>query len=322
MRVRDERATIYMSPAEFDLATEEELRRTLAEAVLPPGPTMRPRVVPQRDRPVTDVLRKLLADLVDQWIDGADESWTPRGAAFPASLVVTVIALTAHTHRLAGAVGVLIDAGFDVETAPMVRSVLEHGVTAQWIVQCGNDAMFEMVDEETRQRLNIANLVEEVQEVMGLAGAGEIIRGLGEEISSEQTAAHVNARGLDKLCDDFRGGKSIYLTYRVLSSYVHPGPTISGMYVASEQPPAVQLEPNRDADPGGWLYPTCAGLVWAARAVDILNPERPRRLELRAAARTLGIPEVLTASDAGWLRRQRDPRARRRARVVGRDAQL
>jgi hypothetical protein len=233
---------------------------------------------------------------------------------------MTVITLTAHTHRLAGAVGALIDAGFDVETAPMVRSVLEHGVAAQWIVQYGNEAMFGMVDEETRQRLNIANWVEEVQEVMALAGVGEIIRGLREEISSEQTAAHINARRLDQLCDDLHGGKSIYLTYRVLSSYIHPGPTISGMYVASEQPPAVQLEPRRDADPGAWLYPTCAGLVWAARAVDILNPGHPRRKQLRAAAGTLGIPEVLTISDAGWLRRQKDQGTRRRARAVVGDA--
>lgn len=281
----------------------------------PDGPSIADHV--RHSRPPTDVLRKLLTDLLDAWLDVPNESRTPRGSTYTPSLVMTVMTLTAHTHRLARAVAVLIDAGFDVETAPTVRAVLEHGLTAHWVVQYGNDAMFGMVNEERRQRLNVANTVEELQEVMALAGAGEIVRGLREEINSEKTVADISARRLDQLCDDFRDGKSIYLAYRVLSGYTHPGPTISGLYVESEQPPVAQLEPNRNADPGGWLYHTCAGLVWAARAVDILNRERPRREQLRGAARTLGIPEVLTISDAGWLRRAQDQSARKRARSNG-----
>ena len=59
----------------------------------------------RRDRPPTDVLCKLLADLLDEWIDQPDESRTPRGPTYGRGLVMTVITLTAHAHRLARAVG-------------------------------------------------------------------------------------------------------------------------------------------------------------------------------------------------------------------------
>lgn len=259
------------------------------------------------------MLRKLLDELLDAWINGPDEARTPHGKKFAPSLVMTASTLAAHAHRLARVVAVLIDQGFAVETAPTVRSVLEHGLTVHWIVQYGNDAMFGIVNEECRKRLNAAKTIEELQQVMTLE-AGEIVEGLREEINSEKTGADMSARRLDKLCGDFRGGKAVYLAYRRLSDYTHPGPVISSMYVEGEQPLVTRLEPDRAAAPGGWLYHTCVGLVWAARAVDMLDHNHPRRQQLRGAARTLGIPLELAISEETWVRREQDQSKRKRAR--------
>ena len=79
----------------------------------------------------------------------------------------------------------------DVEAAPTVRFVLEHSLTAHWIVQYGNDAMFAIVNIEQRQGTNVANTIEELQAVLSLAGSEELARGLREEVNSEKTAADI-----------------------------------------------------------------------------------------------------------------------------------
>lgn len=272
-------------------------------------------------RPPAEVLRALLDTLLRTWEDVPEQARMLKDRTYGPDLVMTVIGFAAHAHRLGRAVEMLIDHGFGVETVPTVRSVLEYGLTAHWVAQYGNDALFAIMNEESRQRLAAAEMIEKLPDVMSLAGAEGIVRGLREDIRNEKTTADANTRNLQQLCRDLVEGDSIYLAYRVLSGYVHPGPTIAGMYRASNVPPVVQLEPRTGGDDATtWLYHTCSGLVWAERAADMLDRAHPRREQLRAAAKTLGIPVEIHLSDTAVMRRARDQAERKRARKAERGA--
>ncbi|MGH3565501.1 MAG: hypothetical protein ACRDRH_05615 [Pseudonocardia sp.] len=64
----------------------------------PDDPSLAERV--KHTRPPTDVLRNLLTDLLDAWLDGPNESRTPRGSTYAPSLVMTVMTLTWRATRL------------------------------------------------------------------------------------------------------------------------------------------------------------------------------------------------------------------------------
>lgn len=72
------------------------------------------------------------------------------------------------------------------------------------------------------------------------------------------------------------------------------------------------LDPTPDPDPDRWLRLICASRVWAARAFDFHDPDRPRRNDLRRAARALRVPESLVATSAARLRSKKPPDPPRR----------
>jgi hypothetical protein len=262
----------------------------------------------------------MLADLLALWDNAPDETRMPRERDYGPDHVLTVLGLVAHAHRMGHAVAHLVDAGFTIETAPTVRSIYEHGLTAQWMAQYGGNASLGVLKEEVRQRGAAATLIESLPSVRNLPGAEEVLQGLREDLVVPGTEADGSARYFWRLCQDLDEG-SLYLTYRVLSGYAHPGTTTAGFYRQVGDEPELQLTPREVEHETTWLFHTCTGLVWAARAADLLDIQRPRRQPLRRAARTLGIPPELHLSADARKRRDRDQaEARRRRRSRGRGA--
>jgi hypothetical protein len=115
-----------------------------------------------------------------------------------------------------------------------------------------------------------------------------------------------------------------------LSAFVHPGIPLAERYVESHEPLEIRLTPRPVSDPTTWLYPTCCALIWAARAVDVLDRShrrarrrparrvggrRPNREFLRAQARRLDIPVQMKLTDVAVRRSiaDRDRRLAKRA---------
>ena len=268
-------------------------------------------------RPSFEVLRPMLDSLLILWDDAPPQARMPRERDYGPDHVLTVLGLAAHAHRMGHAVAQLVDAGFTIETAPMVRSIYEYGLTAQWMAQYGGNALLGVLTEEVRQRAAAAALIENLPSVRDRPGAEEVLHGLRENLGVPGTEAKHGARSFQELCRDL-DEESLYLAYRALSGYVHAGPTTAAFYREVGDEPGLQLTPREVEHDTTWLFHTCTGLVWAARAADLLDMQRPRRQPLRRAARTLGIPPELHLSANARKRRDRDQaEARRRQRSRG-----
>ena len=266
------------------------------------------------DHQVIDVadLRAVLGELLSLWENGPDKAKTPRGRRYTEARVKAVTALAAHTHRLGSAVALMIDHGFALETAPTVRSVLEHGLTTQWIMQYGDDAMYGFVNEAQRQRKAAGATLSKLVEAMKLDEARAVADALGQETRGPKSAADEAARSMQKLSQDLIGGLAYYFMYRTLSQFIHPGPMIAEAYLDSHDPPQIRLTPRPINQPITWLYVTCIGVLWAARAADMLDKAHPHREILRRHARRLGVPLELKLSKVAWLRREQATMTRAR----------
>jgi hypothetical protein len=261
-------------------------------------------------------LRPLMSSLLARWEQGPDQAQTPRGRRFEAVRIKSVITLAAHAHRLGRAVATLVDAGFGLETAPTVRAVVEYGMTAQWLLQYGDDASYGFATEAQRQRAGVGRTLRKLTEAMQLESADNVLAMIdadAQHVIDSRKAATASARHFEALCQDFELGDGYYFAYRVLSALVHPGPTVCEAYMDEHDPPVFRLEPKPVRDNGEtWLYQTCCGLVWAARAVDILDREHPNRRFLRNAARQLGIPLELQLTGEAFVRREQERQKRGR----------
>lgn len=266
-------------------------------------------------------LRELLEELLAFTANVPDEAKTPRGRRFELVRIKAVVALALHTHRLGRAVATLLDAGFGIEAAPTVRAVLEHGITAQWLFQYGDEAAYGFAQEAQRQRKAAGGTLSKLVQiqVLGADDVAQVLELIEEDAKHEieQTSATPGGRHFQARCRDFANGESFYFAYRVLSDLVHPGPTVCDAYVESHDPLSFQTWPKAVSNRTTWLHSTCCGLVWAARAVDMLNQEHPNREFLRRAARQLGISPELVLSPEAVVRRGQDRQARKHARRGG-----
>lgn len=269
-------------------------------------------------------LRTLLDELLAYTANVPDEAKTPRGKRFEVVRIKAVVTLALHTHRLGQAVATLLDAGFGIEVGPTVRSVLEHGLTAQWLLQYGDEASYGFAAEAQRQRRSTAETLRKLVQIQVLKAddADAVLALIAEDMTHEieKTSASPGGRNFYARCQDFAYGDAYYFTYRVLSDFVHPGFTICEAYVESHDPLTFQTEPRALSDPKTWLYNTCCGLLWAARAVDMLDRAHPNREFLRRAARQLGVPLELRLSGAATVTRGQDRAKRTKARRESRAA--
>ncbi len=266
----------------------------------------------------TGAKRALLEELLSYTANVPDEAKTPKGKRFDVVRIKSVIALALHAHRLGWAVATLLDAGFGMEAAPTVRSVLEHGLTAQWLLQYGDEASYGFVAEQQRQLKTTGKSLSKLVQIQVLTpvDAAALLAAIDNDLKHEiaKTSATPGGHSFAARCGDFAYGEAYYMTYRVLSDYVHPGITIAESYVASDSPLSFRTEPRATDDDSTWLYNTSCGLLWAARAVDMLDRAHPNRESLRRAAQQLGVPDVLRLSGDAQVRRAQDRSKRAKAR--------
>ncbi len=206
--------------------------------------------------------------------------------------IEAVHGLAAHSYRLGRAVAALIDAGFDVETTPTVRSVFELAVTAHWLAQLGDDAQWAAAAEKKSDDRKMAEALIAAEQIEP-RGADELIAMLTEhkDIELPRSSAGANFR---QRCEIFTYGPVLYLDFKILCDTVHPSTNLQQSYVVSHDPLVFSDRDQHDGDSGAWLTATNKGLVWAAAAVDMLTEDRPRRGLLDRAAAILGIAAELT----------------------------
>lgn len=239
-------------------------------------------------------------ELLDGWEARVDVPLTgTRRRPFSPQLLAVAHGLAAHTHYIATPALDLIGMGRVLASLPLIRAAYESAITAQWVVQTGDGAAA-FVNEDLRQRRNHVTSLEKA--------ASETLRGASAEVAAQlmdELETTSSARRFDEICADLTpGGQDAYVVYRSLSHLSHASVLVADQYLeALEVSPhlALRTEPA-EPDAPTWTHILAASLVWAGRAVDILDQNHPRRAALRRAAHALGIQPELQLSARAVVR--------------------
>ncbi len=243
-------------------------------------------------------LRSILDELLMIWDDRPEKTSVGKGRTIEPARLAVVLALASHTHRLARAAMTLHAVDMDLEAMPLVRGVLEYGLTAQWMFHNEAEALAGFINEQQRQRRAAGKTILE----LGWGNADEITA-IIEKATGFPSTGDGPARSFQQLCNDFAPlGPQMYAVYRVLSGYTHVGYHVVDSYLAGGDRISIRIDPGESLAEISWLWTLCAGCMWASRAADMLDRNRPHREPLRRIARALKAPGTPDLHPKAWLR--------------------
>lgn len=228
-----------------------------------------------------------------------------------------IFGLAQHSVRLGVVILDLYEADKRLEAMPLVRSLYEGALTAQWLAQ-SREAVGAWFNEDVRLRRMLSkDLARSASEIFK-ASASEVAHLDAEDVES---IAGNQARHFSRLCDALQpGGAHAYAMYRIMSSYTHPSSTLVDHYAqrADNDDAGVVLrqEPHTIGH-DAWLYISVASMMWASRALDVMHRDRPHREYLRSVARQLQVAEVLDLTPEARAAEDRAERERRRSKWKG-----
>ena len=203
--------------------------------------------------------------------------------------------------QLPGSFSPLIVDGLPDAAMPLARVIYECGLSAQWVAQVP-DAAEAFTNEGIRAR---RNLRETLRQAASAAFRESATRVVHADDDFHPSLSDASARYFEQLCLDLEpAGYEAYAVYRAMSALSHAGAETADAYVRlTEEGHLTFAQRPRATDNEAFLSLVCAGLIWSARALDFFEKGRPRRNELRARARELGVADVLEPSQGYYKRR-------------------
>jgi len=183
--------------------------------------------------------------------------------------------------RSAQAVVTLHKAGLPHESAPIVRTVLQHALVLQWFVDTGDNAVAavdEYADNNTRKLLQT------------LADANWAAPGGGFTMTAPPKPAAPNPlvsklKNFEELCIAYQK-RDVYVLFRVLSSYAHPTAIGARVYLDEQ---SGKLAREATSDTHSMVIQTALCLIQASHIVSHLIQGDPLRNAINRAAERLGL---------------------------------
>jgi Family of unknown function (DUF5677) len=258
-------------------------------------------------------MREMLTELLEGWRNdrGSGQDFETKAHA---AVVGTVYALTAHAHKLGYAVANLIDAGFALETIPVIRAAYESAITASWIAQVP-DALPAYLNRDHNQQKALRDTVKKA----GWAAGKQVIAADTLEPYLVSAESKTGASKTEVLCKDFIKGDGLYSLYRGLSWMTHPTAAVTDLYLEmrrGSEIPTLHTTARYDRDfMTTWLHVMCSSLVWSARALNLVDSRRAKsgdRQRLRIAAKRLHTDEFLAVKPDATFRGKKSERKRAR----------
>ncbi|MBM7365526.1 DUF5677 domain-containing protein [Gordonia hydrophobica] len=190
---------------------------------------------------------------------------------------------------------------------PLVRTVYETGITAQWIAQV-DDAPNAWINESRRQSgILVRALRESTNDTFrSAADSVEKARVAYDDLADPASAQSV-AKNFKDICDEIGvGADGSYQYYKLLCAFTHPSVDLADEYIAQDQddPPTSFMAlrvPKFDAT-DAWLFLAVAATVWAQIAFQYKAKDDRLKNRLRATSRELGIALDLKPTEKAWLR--------------------
>lgn len=163
------------------------------------------------------------------------------------------------------------DAGLGHEASPSVRSILEHAMVMQWVIddrEAATAAITAKAAENRRKLFDDAT-------AQGWAIPANIIR----PEATPQTMLNFAS-----LCARY-DAKILYIPYRMLSNHVHPTAKGAEAYVDRE---TLDLRTHADNDTRSDLVLVALCLLQAAQAINALTADQPLAAAIAAANEPFG----------------------------------
>lgn len=203
--------------------------------------------------------------------------------------VLALAGLETSVLEAAYAVLALRRADLHSAAAVHIRKTLEFSVVAQWIHVTPN-GLDAFLHESER---NTDKLVDEAIAANVLV-PGDVAALLVKEASVAPDEAKV-MRQFKKVADTFGVGSGIYMMYRSLSGHCHPnvGAIVQHLEDAPESTGGVAIHLHGGSANSAHYFTLAASLLWAARPVDSRTKFKPRKADLQAISRRLGVPSQL-----------------------------
>jgi hypothetical protein len=182
--------------------------------------------------------------------------------------------------RSAQAVVVLRRAGLEHESGPIVRTILQHGLVLQWLVDGGDQAV-DAVAQYGHD--NLRKLLQTLSDANWELPEGFAVPVLPAPSSALQPLVD-RLKVFERLCVEYRA-KHVYVLFRLLSGYAHPTSTSAMAYVDA----GTDSLTSRAASPGrAHVIQTAMCLIQAGHAVSSLVADDPLRSALVDAEKALG----------------------------------
>jgi hypothetical protein len=185
------------------------------------------------------------------------------------------------------------------ESGPIVRSIIQHTLTLQWIIDEGDDALAALVESGDN---NTRKLLDELERA-----DWPIPQGVERTRPEAPARPHRLLNMIDRfhdLCDAYDASQ-LYVTYRLLSGQLHPSPQGGHAYVDDDG----TFSDRAVKQTWVLLIQTAMCLIQVARTINPLIEDQPLTAVISRAEAHLGIEIGL------WARREtRSRRSRRRRR--------
>lgn len=190
--------------------------------------------------------------------------------------------LTAQAHELVRG-GLPIMEPMTTAAHPVIRSVYELGVTAQWVYWVPG-AELQVAKEAVRKRRNLINQMKKSTSTEFLQTA----KRWEEEEESPDLSSVARMPSFEAVCGHFDTGDELYMHYRLMSGNTHAGAEAADRWLAIEEGRLV-LRAHAREDPPAWMYFAVLGLMWASRALNDALKKSPRSNFLNRIAREAEI---------------------------------
>ncbi|POH69143.1 hypothetical protein C3B59_05750 [Cryobacterium zongtaii] len=238
-------------------------------------------------------MRNIITSLCELWEkdDGAGGDF--RGQLDPARAV----AIHTHAHhavKMARALLVLDDATTGGEIVPIVRLILECGVTAAYLLLKDGSG-----DSMIRKGSDLRRVALKDMVALGM-DAEDSLREATAKVAELDLAGVSSGWIFQQHCESLQGGKQIYALYRVLSSESHAGMRIADLYVVDDDQSSIGVAfvADRPSKSKVSSLGVAASMLFLAINADEIARAKPRRTtQLGKIARRLGVGTQILRAD-------------------------
>lgn len=254
------------------------------------------RVLPKGTPDLTET-RRIMERLCDTWDSAPPETVTYRGELD----IARAIGIRTHAHHAVRASRAVLQLDLTtagIELLPLVRLIMECGVTAAWLLLTPGSG-HALIRDGASQRLKALNALTTFGE------SSDSAKEQAEEALEQlENASGPRSFAFEQRCLRLDGGDRLYLTYRVFSAESHSGMGIADFYsVATESSPiGVAFNPEAASSVRAPTIGIAACMLLLAVNADELARAKPTHAsQIEDAAKRLGVSTRIVASDGTEL---------------------